>query len=468
MKVTHVSLRPTETANAAGRPALTPELLAATGARYSRSNEGLEAILAKIDPKNPDKSVDAIFKFVDYGHASIADMAPVALFIDGISMWLAYELFRISPTAGGQESSTRYIPMGPEALADPDILGIPKHQQAEWHKDMARAFEGYKTALEYWEDIATRFPSSIRIPEGMKPQATARIQRNFVFDRSRYFLPLACKTNVMLVQSARAWVGVCQHLLSHPLAEARACGAQIREELSLVAPRLIKHAQPQIGLQQGLQEEFEILGHLATKGLGGNASQKNPYTHPDTAHLSVMEPESYRQDRSFSKDLAYHSNRYAYMGEGLKRTSVRFSWDAVAFAEIRDLNRHRTGTKYCPMVPMGFYGAFDEIKESYRSGIDDYNLYQETQGIIGGEASQNARNMLLSGEPTYIYHTLLGTQYPFEHTTTANHFLYEAELRTGTGAHYRYAKHLHDALAHWYTLFPETKGLVLEGSAEPE
>ena len=109
MKVTQVAIRPTEASNTAGRPALTPELLAASGARYSRNNEGLEAILSKIDPDNLDKSVDSIFRMIDYGHQSIADMAPVAIFIDGVSILLAYLVWSWCPTAGGQESSTRYI-----------------------------------------------------------------------------------------------------------------------------------------------------------------------------------------------------------------------------------------------------------------------------------------------------------------------------------------------------------------------
>jgi thymidylate synthase ThyX len=49
---------------------------------------------------------------IDYGHQSIADMAPVAIFIDGISLWLAYHVWTLCPTAGGQESSTRYINYG--------------------------------------------------------------------------------------------------------------------------------------------------------------------------------------------------------------------------------------------------------------------------------------------------------------------------------------------------------------------
>jgi hypothetical protein len=76
--------------------------------------------------------------------------------------------------------------------------------------------------------------------------------------------------------------------------------------------------------------------------------------------------------------------------------------------------------------------------------------------------------LLRNSNPAYVYWTLLGTEFPFEHVTTADKFIYEAELRTGLGAHFRYAKHLRDALALFYQRFPSTKGLILEGSAEPE
>jgi hypothetical protein len=42
------------------------------------------------------------------------------------------------------------------------------------------------------------------------------------------------------------------------------------------------------------------------------------------------------------------------------------------------------------------------------------------------------------------------------------------ELRTGVGAHYRYAKHCHDLLEAWYENHPEHRGVIFEGSAEPE
>ena len=82
--------------------------------------------------------------------------------------------------------------------------------------------------------------------------------------------------------------------------------------------------------------------------------------------------------------------------------------------------------------------------------------------------TKEAAERLHSLDHSYIYWTYLGTQYPFEHTTTADKFIYEAELRTGTGAHYRYAKHLRDVLALWYEIVPESENMILEGLAEPE
>jgi hypothetical protein len=143
---------------------------------------------------------------------------------------------------------------------------------------------------------------------------------------------------------------------------------------------------------------------------------------------------------------------------------VRFGWSAIGFAEIRDLNRHRTGAKYCPPVPQGFYFASDQIpaaNEEKRTALEPW-------ADIGRRATESATRRLREADPTYIYWTLLGTEYPFEHVTTADKFIYEAELRTGVGAHFRYAKHLRDALALFYERFPSAKGLILEGSAEPE
>src|SRR5277367_2415113 len=196
MKVTQVAIRPSQASEQAQRPSLTPELLAASGARYSRNNEGLESILSKIDPKNLEKSVDSIFRMVDYGHQSIADMVPVAIFIDGISMWLAYYIWTLCPTAGGQESSTRYIKISVDGLITPEVTGV--HQDSEWREIMKRCFASYQSAAETWEALAAKNPSLMGIPQWLledpyeaSVKKVARMKRNYAFDRARYFLPAA-------------------------------------------------------------------------------------------------------------------------------------------------------------------------------------------------------------------------------------------------------------------------------------
>ena len=453
LRVTHVALTSTPDARAAGRPELTPELLSATGARYSRSIDGLDAILAKVDPNDMDAAVDRIFKFVDYGHASIADMAPVAMFIDGISMWLAYHIWSLVPTAGGQESSTRYIRIANDTLLATDVTGASDADNA------LEAMQIYNDALTFWEQIAVQSPDLVRIPQGTPPKAAARIRRNYAFDRARYFLPVTAQTNMMLVMSARGWVGLIQQLLASGLLEGVRVAEVMRDELALVTPRLIRHARLVDGIAAGLRSvQDEVSKHaLVTPAVLSSGHGEAP----DTAfvHIDVAADVS---DASMTAAFAFHDNRYGFVGDALRRTAVRFGWEAVTMAELRDLNRHRTGTKYCPMLPLGFYCALDQVPE----GVDPAPLM--TWADRGRQITLDARQGIAAGNPADIYKSLLGSQYYFEHTTTADKFIYEAELRTGTGAHYKYAKHLHDCLELWYKRVPETRGLVLEGTAEPE
>ncbi|MGO8678589.1 MAG: FAD-dependent thymidylate synthase [Limisphaerales bacterium] len=474
MKVTQVGIRPSEASVKAGRPALTPELLAACGARYSRNRGGLETILSKVDPANLDKSVDSIFRMVDYGHQSIADMVPVAMFIDGVSIWLAYYLWSLSPTAGGQESSTRYVKISPDGLIPPEALGIPSAHLPAWRELMERCFRAYQSSLGLWEELAAENPALMGIPASLLNDGSesarkkvARMKRNYAFDRARYFLPVAAATNVMMVMSARGWVALCQQLLAHTLPEPRCLGRFIRDELEMCAPRLVKHASCLEPVQRALAWEFEKLAGLARRQ--DTRWDDCPASSPDASaipFLSVMAPEGITTEE-IARDLANHPNRYAPTGTSLQRMSVRFGWSAIGFAEIRDLNRHRTGAKYCPLSPQGFYFALDQLPAS-GDGSGQRRAMLMGQGRVGREASAKAGALLRQGDPACVYWSLLGTEYPFEHTTTADKFIYEAELRTGLGAHFRYAKHLRDVLALWYEKFPSTKGLILEGSAEPE
>ncbi len=461
MKVTNVSLRATEAAKEAGRPELTPELLAATGARYSRSNEGLESILSKIDPNNSDKSVDAIFKFIDYGHASIADAVPVAIFLDEISIFVAYLLWSWCPTAGGQESSTRYIKLSPEGLVDPCLFGLMPDQYESWYQAMVKCFDAYNVAVGFWEQQVVENPSLARIPTALlgdtsdkAQKQVARMKRNYAFDRSRYFLPVAALTNQMMIMSARGWVQLCQNLLSHWLPECVALGINILKELALSAPRMVKHATAKASFVDGLLADFHNLSDSTSEAECGEA--------PCVAKISLCTPGPEVDDVSLARSLDFHDNRYAYIGSDACRTSVRFSWSAVSMAEIRDFNRHRTGQKYCPLRPVGFYAAEDQVP--------DGKYIDPRLGLkaLGDEMMAEATTRLRHRNPSYVAHLLLGHQFMFEHTTTLDKFVYEAELRTGTGAHYRYATHIRDAVAELSKTYPKLAQAVKLGTSEPE
>ena len=474
MNVTQVAILPTESSRLAGRPALIPELLAATGARYSRNNEGLETILARIDPEHPDKSVDSIFRMIDYGHQSIADMAPVAMFLDGVSIWLAYYIWTLCPTAGGQESSTRYVKISPSNLLSAAELGIPSADLETWSALMGDCFHAFQASLDIWEGLAARDPELAQIPRELLNDPTdrarkqvERMRRNYAFDRARYLLPSAVSTNMMLIMSARAWVQLCQTLLSHPLPEAGRGGAAIREELRLAAPRMLRHATVQPSVANGLRQEFAALQALSCRLGRDYLEQGAPdFSHPPTPSLQLMAPKDLEQG-TLIEDLRFHENRYDWVGPNLRRVSVRFAWEAVAFAEIRDLNRHRTGNKHCLLTPRGFYSALDQVPQ----GLPETDsLHESLRALseVGRRASAATLDRLQEGDPAYSYWSALGTQYPFEHLTTADKFIYEGELRTGLGAHFRYAQHLHDVLALWYEQFPETRQHINEGTAEPE
>lgn len=395
---------------------------------------------------------------VDYGHASIADAVPVAMFLDNISILSAYLIWSWCPTAGGQESSTRYIKLDRDGLIDPYLFDIPADQHEEWSNFMQRSFDAYQSALTFWEAQVAENPELARIPAAILNDTSdkgqkqvARMRRNYAFDRARYFLPVAALTNMMMVMSARGWVQLCQNLLSHWMPECCELGSKIKEELVLSAPRMVKHAEVKESFLRGHWSECEGMSYRTTACVFGEA--------PCVSKIDIFRPTGIDDD-DFAIGLGYHDNRYAFIGSSVARTSVRFSWSAVALAEIRDFNRHRTGTKFCPLCPVGFYMAADQVPPSKTLPL--------TLRDLGDASLSESIRRLVENKPCYIGWLLLGSQFMFEHTTTLDKFVYEAELRTGPGAHYRYAAHLRDTVSKLAVEFPElVKGIKL-GAAEPE
>ncbi len=448
MKVTGLALVPPP--SAADLPKVTPELLASVLARYSRSNEGIAAILAKVDVANPEASIDRILKFVDYGHASIGGLTGgLAVALDGVSMWLAYKLFEIAQMADGQESSTRYIAMDPQNIPEAGELGIPDDLAPRWREVLARAFAAYNAEYARLDALSVAEPGRIRLPKDAKPAVVARIRKNYALDRARYFVPFATRTNVGLVQTSRMWALTVKQLDSLPHPEARTAAALIRGELLKQSPRLMRHSSAEGSFEEQARQELAVSLRLGLERLSAEPLADQVWVSVDRSA-----PPWLPQTQPVPEALRHRGNRYGQQGQATRRMRVVFAWNNMALAELRDLNRHRTGNRYTPVIQAGFYLPPEIPRAGHAALLNDQ--------------CELTRELMRRGSPSYVYSLLLGAQTPFEHGTHADKFIYEAELRTGMGAHFRYAEHLGAALRAFLGQVPEAREWVVEGSAEPE
>jgi hypothetical protein len=152
--------------------------------------------------------------------------------------------------------------------------------------------------------------------------------------------------------------------------------------------------------------------------------------------------------------FAGKANRYSAVGAALKRIFVRFAWNNISIAELRDLNRHRTGHRFSALTPIGFYTPEEVNHPAQQPLLERHKILIE--------------KLAADGRGAHYYAYLLGEQSPFEHSTHADKFLYEVELRTGMGAHFRYAEHLTAVYREFLKQMPEIAPYVQLGTAEPE
>jgi thymidylate synthase ThyX len=451
MKITSIAITPPATANSS--PKVTPELLASSLARYSRSNKGLDAILSSIDWSDPDKSVDAIYKFVDYGHASITGMTSgIAIAIDGLSMFLAYKIFEIAQLCDGQESSTRYIKLDRTSIPDPADLGIPTQCVKDWEKLMERAFEVYREVYDALDEDVKRDPGLIKLPVGVDQKVVDRLRKNYALDRARYLLPFASKTNAAYVMTARVWADTLRQLESLPMPEAQKCAEMVRAELEKFVPRMTRYSFATDASDEQAEQMLSYAVHKIRKEGICTANIA------DEVYLELMDdrPPFLPNLQTVADAFAEKENRYSTVGTTARRAMVRAAWNNMAIAELRDLNRHRSGYRFSPLRPRGFYMPADVKHPLIEEVLRDY------KAVVESIAAQS------SGAQAYIYGLLLGTQVEFEHSTHLDKFIYEIELRTGMGAHFRYADHLAKAAAILIEKKPELAPFIQMGNAEPE
>jgi thymidylate synthase ThyX len=429
--------------------AVPPELLASVLAKYSRSNFGIDKILAGIDKNDPDASVEKIFKFIDYGHASIGGLTgSIAITIDGCSMFLAYKIFEIAQLVDAQESSTRYIKMSSQSLISPDEIGVPDELVSEWQSFMKDSFEIYNREYNKLDEIATKFPQKLRISPDEPEKFRQRILKNYALDRCRGFIPFATKTSAAYMMTARVWCQTLKELEAIPLVEAQMVAKQIRDELTKIVPNLIKHSFA----DDASKFQAERLLNYSSRFIQENGVETKNI--PDEVFVETFNenPSFLQEIDSVENSFTNKKNRYSVVGSDIKRQFIKFAFNNISIAELRDLNRHRSGNKFTPLAPVGFYLP----KEL--SGNDYKDFFEKYSNLLKKLAAHNLQ----------YYGYLLGTQVAFEHSAHLDKVIYEIELRTGKGAHFRYAEHLETVAKKLVEKSPQIKPYIQIGTAEPE
>jgi len=200
------------------------------------------------------------------------------------------------------------------------------------------------------------------------------------------------------------------------------------------------------------RQEIEASRHfIATRGMPSAFKEDEVFVGVDRSIPSFL-PDLQSIPEAFSSKV----NRYSTSGEAIRRMFVRFAWNNISLAELRDLNRHRSGYRFTPLTPTGFYLP-PEVEYPGLSA-----LLEKQNGLIEKLAQEAPAN------GAHLYGYLLGVQVPFEHSTHADKFIYEVELRTGMGAHFRYAEHLAAVCEEFIKQVPEAKPFIKIGTAEPE
>lgn len=216
---------------------LSPEVIAVAFAKTSRSPESFREIASGL---TDEKSAEFNEKWVvGYGHASVAEHAVLHLAIENVSR-LAVESIESNRLASYTEKSTRYQVFDRDAFYTP--ASIASSQPAKLYADTIHLlYDTYFDSIDPVQAVIhQKYP---RKPDEGEKKYEGRIRSKWI-DNCRFLLPMATLANVGMTANARVLEHALTKMLSHPLAEVREIGAEMKRVAQAEAPTLLKYANP--------------------------------------------------------------------------------------------------------------------------------------------------------------------------------------------------------------------------------
>jgi thymidylate synthase ThyX len=301
--------------------------------------------------------------FFEYGDDSVAQLGGVHLACEQASNILT-KVLEWGRLAAYLEQSTRYVPYdvplgdGYRYLTPPEIRDSPLAGQ--YHRVMEDLFAVYselaREMITFYED---RYPPNPNDPPGVW-KSTIKAK---AYDAVRGLLPASTLSNVGIYATGQAYEMAILRMQAHPLAEVRAYGAMMLEELRKVVPSFLTRVdRPDRGgawseylaaTRSGLEEMAPVEEAVAGPAVTLTSWDPDGEARVAAAALYAVSELPDRRIRELVDNMTpsereavisalvgERTNRRHKPGRALEATRYRF--DIVCdFGAFRDLQRHR-------------------------------------------------------------------------------------------------------------------------------
>jgi thymidylate synthase ThyX len=401
-----------------------PEDVAMLQALYSRSASSVEKHLEKVLATGSGKFMESYY--VRYNHKSIGDGGSTTLFLENVSMLCAkgiedWALF------SGQETSTRFIDMSLQPIANPVGTDNAGEIQNEW--------------MAFYSTHQGRVAAEVRRRHAKNPNETDKDYEAAVktrtFDILRGFLPAGLCTNVSWHTNLRQASDHLALLRHHPSPELRAAAGDLTTLLAEAYPSSIGvNATADVSSVKGGEAEREEWRAKVA------ADYSYPVEHPVERNLSngqewsfdATKIDRYRMNHHYDELLSSRPRGAVlpHFLSDLGQIHLEFLLD---FGSFRDVQRHRNGVCRMPVLTLR-HGMHPWYLEQL-----DEELAKDARALI---AHLSERIMRIEDPVLRQYYIPMGMCVACQVTYGLPSAVYVTELRSAKTVHPTLRK-----IAHW-------------------
>jgi thymidylate synthase ThyX len=302
--------------------------------------------------------------FLGYGDDSVAQLGGAHVAMEWTSNVLTKILQR-PRLAAYLEQSTRYIAYDTQL----DAFGYRYHRDARFGPQYERAMDDlFSTYSRLLEGVSAWVEGEFPRSADESAAAHTRAVRAKALDLVRGLLPAASLSHMGMYASGQTYEQLVLHLLAHPLAEARAYGSLLLEELQKIIPSFVtrvpredrggrwieffrdrRSAADAVAARLGLDAESEAAAAPSVRLLRAHGTEEELLAALLYESTATGEEAALRAVSALSPDeraalvrelIGDRENRRHRPGRGFETLTYRF--EIVSdYGAFRDLQRHR-------------------------------------------------------------------------------------------------------------------------------